>query len=436
MNDVMPGEGYIKGFDGLRAIAVALVISIHLGAYRGKYVALETWADGVAIFFVLSGFLITGILLNDKQRRIPRFFLRRMIRLYPALILYLAAVVLFGRIGWASVPAAAVATGTLYVSNFATFTAQARETSHLWSLAVEEQFYLIWPFVIFYLRRLAIPIAVAGVVASWYLRSYPPVDLTRYVDRYFIPAADSILIGCVAALIVCPRFRMSERIRERVAAPEMLLAAAVLFFARQCFPVLPFIGARPGAYLLLELQRVGIALGVLWICGNQGSTLVRALNWLPLRYLGRISYGIYLWQGLFVRNGSSDPAGWFDRFPFNVVLAVAMAALSFELVERRFLRLKNRGSQSEAVHSKLMPGEGHVPARVLEDRRGDRVRAQEGDRDRDHAFAHTPGASQRVVLPTRSDPHCQSGGCRCRERHLVGDCVQTTEAGRDGDGVA
>jgi peptidoglycan/LPS O-acetylase OafA/YrhL len=99
MNDVMPGEGYIKGFDGLRAIAVALVISIHLGAYRGKYVALETWADGVAIFFVLSGFLITGILLNDKQRRIPRFFLRRMIRLYPALILYLAAVVLFGRIG-------------------------------------------------------------------------------------------------------------------------------------------------------------------------------------------------------------------------------------------------------------------------------------------------------------------------------------------------
>lgn len=121
----------------------------------------------------------------------------------------------------------------------------------------------------------------------------------------------------------------------------MLFAAALCFFAPRWL-VIPWLPPQPGAILLLELQRVGVACGVVWICWNQTSGIVRALEWPPLRYVGRISYGVYLWQGLFLRNGPADPAGWFHRFPFNVGLTFAVAAASFELVERRFLTLKSR----------------------------------------------------------------------------------------------
>ena len=82
--------------------------------------------------------------------------------------------------------------------------------------------------------------------------------------------------------------------------------------------------------------------------------MVTAFEWQPLRYLGRISYGIYLWQGVFVRNGPGDPAGWFHRWPYNVILTVIAAILSFEFVERRFLRLKNRTRQATPISSAMI----------------------------------------------------------------------------------
>lgn len=347
MTAVMPGQGYIRGFDGLRAIAVLLVISIHLGAYNGRYSGYAYFADGVAIFFVISGFLITGILLNDQHRSILRFFARRMLRLYPALLLYVAGLTVFARMGWATVPAGATVTALTYTSNYAPFTSSARETSHLWSLGVEEQFYLVWPMVIFYMRRLAPLLAIAGIGAAWWLRVYPPIDKAHYVDRYFIPAADSILIGCLAALIICPRFRTSTTVQRLTSAPETLFVAIICFVAPKWL-LLPYLSERQQVFVNLEIQRVGVALLVLWICTNQASGLVRRLEWRPLRYLGRISYGVYLWQGLFVRNGAADPAGWFQRWPYNFILAICVAALSYELVERRFLRLKNRMSAGRA----------------------------------------------------------------------------------------
>jgi len=338
---IVPGGGHIRGFDGVRAIAVAFVIIIHLGAYIGDRARFRPLGDGVMIFFVLSGFLITGLLLNDSARRLGRFYARRALRLYPALLLYLCAVALFGVLGYTSVPSAALVAGALYVSNYMPHTSIARETSHLWSLGVEEQFYRVWPLVIFYVRRWALAVAVAAIAASWLWRLYPPHDPSRYVDRYFLPAADSILFGCIAALVVCGNSMLAARTLRWCSSPTVLVAALCCYVS----PALQHANAAGevnNASPLAYVQRLGVVLVLLWICCNQTSPVVRALEFRPVRYLGRISSGIYLWQGLFVRNGPGDPAGWFDRPPFNVILAIACAAVSFELVERRFLALKDR----------------------------------------------------------------------------------------------
>ncbi|GAA1777260.1 hypothetical protein GCM10009795_024200 [Nocardioides hankookensis] len=323
---VVPGRGRIAGFDGLRAIAVAATISTHLG---------HKWADGVTMFFVLSGFLITGLLMNSGDRSVWRFWGRRVLRLYPALVLYLIAVAAFGVLGWATVPWEALVAGGFYLTNYAPFPALARETSHLWSLAVEEQFYVLWPLVMVWGRRIALPLAIAGVCASWWWRTYPPADLNHYVDRYFLPAADAILIGCILALLVCAR--PGHRVVRAVAHTPVTLVVSIAAIAAPLLSDSLWIDAN-----YLEIQRLAIALLLLWVCGNQRSWPVRLLEVQPILYLGTISYGIYLWQGLFVRNGPIDPVIVLHEWPWNVLATVAAATLSYELVERRFLRLKDR----------------------------------------------------------------------------------------------
>ena len=338
---VFPGDGYIAGFNGIRAVAVGMVIAMHLGLYTNpRLLPWATFGDGVGIFFVLSGFLITGIMLKDERQSVLIFLARRMLRLYPALLLYVAGMVLFDQLGWATVPMTTTIMALTYTSNYASFAVISRESSHLWTLGVEEQFYLLWPVVMFYARRFAVAIAACATAAAWWYLVHPPTDPSRYVGRYFLPAAGSIFIGCLTAFIVCQRHRHTERIRRWASTRWALGLAAVLYFSARASPF-PF-GAAENAAIMFDAQRVGIALFLVWICTNQQSAVVRALEFSPVRYLGVISYGIYLWQGLFVRNGPSGPAGWFHRAPWNLLLTIGVAALSYELVERRFLRLKDR----------------------------------------------------------------------------------------------
>lgn len=337
---VLPGGGRIAGFDGIRAIAVLATISTHLG---------HRWLDGVSVFFVLSGLLITGLLMKSGDRSLQRFWGRRVLRLYPALLLYLAGLAVFAALGWATVPAVAYVAGVLYLTNYVSFPSLGRETSHLWSLAVEEQYYVLWPIVLLWARRIALPLCLVGVGLSWWWRTYPPIDATRYVERFFLPAADSVLIGCVAALVVCAR--TDQPLVRAVLRSHLTLTVGlvVVVISSAISPQVPERGDY-AASALLELERVAVALVLLWVCGHQGSRLVRLLELAPLRYLGVISYGVYLWQGLFVRNGPGDPQVFLHEWPWNVVATVAMAALSYELVERPILRLKGRlGPQAGPV---------------------------------------------------------------------------------------
>ncbi|MFV0306131.1 MAG: acyltransferase family protein [Desertimonas sp.] len=339
---VLPGEGYIRGFDGMRALAVMLVIQGHTGYTQGRYEAFRGINDGVAVFFVMSGFLITGLLLKEERNggiALGRFYARRALRLIPPLLVFLVGLAIAEMTGIAQVKPIAYVLALLYLTNYGYRADKGRETGHLWSLAVEEQFYLTWPLVMRFARRAALGIGLAVLAACVWLRLHPLDHPDRWSDRYFIPAVDAIVLGAVASLLIVPAARTSPRLRARLGAPEVLLGAALAYTAVK-WSTIPKVSPTTSAVLLVELQKVGALFALVWICTNQRSLLVRLLELRPIAYLGRISYGVYLWQGLFVRDGPGLPQSWVHRFPANVFLSIAAAALSYELVERRVLRLK------------------------------------------------------------------------------------------------
>jgi len=340
---VLPGDGRVRGFDGVRAIAVLLVIQGHLGYTSNRYAPFENINDGVAIFFVMSGFLITGLLLREEREggiALGRFYARRMLRLYPALLLFLGGLAIAEATGIAVAKPITYLLAATYVINYSPRSETTQETGHLWSLAVEEQFYLTWPFILRFLRRYALAIGVVVWLFSVWFRMFRIEPGRSPVFRYLIPAVSPILLGSVAALVLIPRLK-SVAVARVWASPEVLLASVLLYTAR-AWAVVPLVSDTTSLYVLYELQRVGACLALVWICCNQRSGVVRLLETKLIAYIGRISYGVYLWQGIFVRNGPEAPQSWVHRFPANLCLSIAVAALCFELVEKRLLRLKDR----------------------------------------------------------------------------------------------
>ena len=216
---MLPGQGHVRGFDGVRAIAVLLVIQGHLGFTSNRYAPFGAVNDGVAIFFVMCGFLITGLLLREEREggiALRRFYARPLLRLYPALLLFLGGLAIAELTGLAVAKPLTYLLAATYLTNYAPRSEITRETSHLWSLAVEEQFYLTWPLILKYLRRVALAIAVAvGVLfLSVYLRMFVLEPGGRNPGfRSLIPAVSPVLLGSTA-LVLVPRIHIDALLYE------------------------------------------------------------------------------------------------------------------------------------------------------------------------------------------------------------------------------
>ena len=335
--------GYVPALDGLRAVAISLVVSSHaFGWPAGGWL-------GVDLFFVLSGFLITTLLLERRGRySIGDFYRRRGLRLVPALVVLLAVAFavdrsLFGLFA-----------GLGYISNFvmagggdplpASFT-------HLWSLAAEEQFYLVWPFVLFAAIRLgtrvALTVAAAGAIASTALAFVLFVDGASGYRLFYAPdtRAAPILVGCALALALSLRTLNLARLEIPALATAIALVLSMDYVRMSV----------SGPLLLL----FALAAAVLIVTATQGGRLASALELAPLVFLGRISYSLYLWHWpLLVWFGV---AGGFNLLDLPVIaLALLLAIGSHYLVERPFLRLKNRGK--DMTRSEVPSG--HAPKRL------------------------------------------------------------------------
>ena len=342
----------IPALDGIRAVAVAAVLLYHSDIFWFPGGLL-----GVEVFFVLSGYLITSLLWTELGRsdriNIPKFWQRRARRLFPALFVMLAVVSTVWVIGLphevarmrGDVVAAATYTSNWYLihGNHSYFISFARPSpfAHLWSLAIEEQFYLVWPPLLFVLWRLfkrparIVPIILAGAAASTIAlallyRTGDPSRIYYGTDT----RASGLLIGAALALLWRPFADGSWMVRVRPWILDAVTAGStgVLVWAFMRFDDLSPSTYRPGLVI------VGLATAALiGSVVHPDARLAKALGTRPMRWLGVRSYSIYIWYfPVFVltRPGVDLNISIGAAFAVRVAATVTLAELSYRYVEQ------------------------------------------------------------------------------------------------------
>ncbi len=332
----------IPSLDGLRAIAVSTVIGGHLlnraiGERDGVLVKLvgpvAFW--GVGLFFAISGFLITRLLLAERARTghlaLGRFYGRRAVRLWPPLWVFLAAMATLAAFDVLHVTARDVAASIFFVSDYVL--AENDTTLHTWSLSVEEQFYLLWPAVLLWAgyrrawRWVAVAIAAGPLVR---LASYALVpDWRGSVSYQFHQLYDVLAFGCLLALLWD-----NEQVRSFVQHRAPMLMAGGLFTLLVTNVGGVFAGAPFELLLGITLQSAAFTA----IVAGAVASAPRVLNVRPVRHVGVISYSLYLWQQPF----TLDRLGPFANPALGVLATVVVAELSYFLIERPCEPLRRR----------------------------------------------------------------------------------------------
>ena len=340
--------GRVPSLDGLRGVSILLVLWSHLSLYANdgtwpRWVTRFTNVGdiGVDVFFVISGFLITLLLIRERERtgriRLGGFYLRRTCRIMPAYVTYVVVVGAVLSFTPDRLTGGAWATAATYtvsvVGNRSWY------TGHLWSLSVEEHFYLVWPLLFGLLpnRRLlwaCLAYSAAAVVARVIL--VPRVSLPTDPNLFSPIRADAIAAGCALALVAMSPHRRLLRwgpgAATAVAAAAVggLVASHVAASGR--FPAYRDYGCRfVNEWLIVAL---------VWAAASRPAAPVGwVLDRRPLTALGVLSYSVYLWQQPFF---GAHRSHWFCRPPGNFLAAAVLACASYFAVERPFLRLKSR----------------------------------------------------------------------------------------------
>lgn len=333
---------YRRDIDGLRALAVVPVILFHAGVapFTGGYV-------GVDVFFVISGYLIAGLITAEMERgrfTVVGFYERRIRRIFPALFLVLAASFVaafflllpqtFTEFSKSLVAATLFASNMLFDRSTGYFASPAeREVLlHTWSLAIEEQFYLLFPLLLLTARRFAggrflpvllpiLALSLAFGVASELLRPHQ--------SFYLLPARGwELLLGAVLAHEVV-RAPSGARLRDLLSLAALVMLGVSIFVFDQSTPY-------PGWHALLPC--LGTAL-LIW-CGKGGEAgfVQRLLAWRPLVFVGLISYSLYLWHWPLLAFSRARKLGALEPLETAAVLAVVvtLSVLSWRYVERPF----------------------------------------------------------------------------------------------------
>jgi peptidoglycan/LPS O-acetylase OafA/YrhL len=324
--------------DGLRGIAILLVLAAHTG--------MPGFADGgggagVTLFFVLSGFLITSLLLAERAKNgrvdLRAFYIRRVLRLFPALaatlivVAFLAVAGLMPQSAREGVDYRIVLAGVVcYVANWVGVVGPALGMlGHTWSLAVEEQFYILWPTLLLLGLRLG-RTRLAFIMLLLIFLDTPYrllLDLNGAFMHVFVGTdsrGDALLFGCVLAIL---------ETRWHVAVGW--LGVVGVFVLAAFWPGNPGLGVQllfiPGAAIASTLAVAG--------CPTM-------LAWRPLAFIGKISYGLYLWHGLVI--------WWAMPWPIAVPLCIGIACVSYFVLEKRFLRMKDRFGRARPVATETL----------------------------------------------------------------------------------
>lgn len=371
----------ISTLDGIRALAISTVIVAHaiavfdpqenfvheLGHALGRC--------GVDLFFVLSGFLITSLLIKEHDRNgkidLGAFFRRRTVRIFPAFYVFLIALGAFSLfVSNLHISPKDWLMDAAYISEY-DFGFRNHWTEHVWSLAVEEKFYLLWPLLLVFMGR------KKGLsLAAWCIFLEPFIRTALYfkfpaqrelLTTTFHTRCDMLMYGCVLGILLAERKNLVSAFLEKQATVKVMAAAAALVVG-------VLLDARfRGAYMLpigFSIAGISAALLIAYVLTYPSATLSRVLSLPAVTWLGRISYSLYLWQQPFfnVANHSA-----FGRFPLDIICAMTFACASYYGIERPLIAMYARKAKSRSSHmvetGKLVPAnveseKSAIPARV------------------------------------------------------------------------
>jgi len=334
----------IPSLDGLRALSIGLVVLSHLLGTRGFPFgprALGTLGDfgylGVKVFFVISGYLITSLLMKEHDRTgtisLLGFYQRRAWRIFPAFYAFIAAMCLAWAAGSLVLEPYDVLSAVTYTMNY--HYQRSWELGHIWSLSIEEQFYLVWPFLFLIAGRarvVAVSTAMIVLAIGFRAIAWFQFHSDNLVEEAYPCVMDSIAVGCLMAGLRA-KLDTSPRYQRFLRSPIFLLVPiAVAVFQ---YP------SRPEVAYLLGTTIVNLSLALLVDRSVRipDDVVGRVLNWSPLVWIGTLSYSLYLWQEPFLNHLARSEL---NTFPINLVLAFACAVGSFYLIEKPTLALRDR----------------------------------------------------------------------------------------------
>lgn len=344
---------YLPSLDGWRAVAILSVILYHSTLHqRGLFSTWWAWRfgyRGVDVFFAISGLLITSRLLEQESRSgrilLRDFYLRRAFRILPPALVYLLAIASLAKLGLIHVSAPEWFASLFFYRNYSSLFHIERMlhlpwfTTHFWSLSVEEHFYFLLPTLLV-LTRGKVRVAILGLV-SFCVIVHRQLELTHRlwfsIQFHTDVRLDALMIPALFAVLSRSEV-YGERFNSLIRKWHFAFILAALLF----------VWWREGSGLqqtAIAFIMPGIVLGTVL---KQKSLATRILEWGPLRWVGRISYSLYLWQQLFFvqRFLESRPLGRLQAWPLNLVLTFLLAVLSYYCVERPLVRLGHRVTRS------------------------------------------------------------------------------------------
>ncbi|HEY9126009.1 MAG TPA: acyltransferase [Acidobacteriaceae bacterium] len=336
-------RSYIPTLDGWRAIAIGLVIGahcqtmlLHNGSRAARLLAtfFKHTGYGVDVFFALSGYLICTLLLREKQRTqsisLARFYVRRAFRILPPMLAYVAFITILSLVG--AIPAISFKEMAAVLFFFRNYIDGSWYTGHFWSLAVEEHFYAVIPlFLLIFSRKwavrlAAILIALCIAVRWWeYAQGWSAKSLIQFHTENRI---DGLLWGALLA-IAFQSAKAREWFSRHINAPILfgILIAGLVILLR--------FNSQPA-------HRTTVAVALPFFIGytvlRPKSLLGRFLESAPLKWIGRLSYSLYIWQMMFLVEGAR-PLGLIQSFPLALILPFVCASLSFYFVEKPMIRI-------------------------------------------------------------------------------------------------
>jgi len=351
----------LHSLQGLRALCITLVVLSHVSGTRNfpRSHILEIYGNlGVRIFLVVSGFLITAQLVREFDRSgtisLKMFYARRAFRIFPAAYVFMIVAVVTH---WNLLRAGNILTALAYSVNY--YQHGYHVLGHLWSLGVEEQFYLLWPLslLLFFRRRLWI---VASAIALG-----PPLRIVFFLawgrpglDHPFPVFMDALAMGAAISMLEPKLARWQEAFTSRSFVFVPLTTA--------CLPLIQLWNTRVYQVLGLTLLHLGIALSLKHFMMRRYALL----NVWPVMWMGAISYSLYLWQQIFL---DRDSASFQAAFPQNLAFSILLATASYHLIEQPFLRVRERWTRARRPHLVSQVSRGletrngePVPGRTIE----------------------------------------------------------------------